>query len=197
MAERNARTTEPTRITKGERVIWTKEFTDYPATEYSLQYRFRGNDVGLNITATADGSAFDCEITAAQSNGLGAETSYEWQAWLTETATPTNTWLVASGTLYVRRGFAAASTGAIDTRSTAKQILDAINATILNKATNDQLEYEITTPAGSRKLKRMALKELMEARTVYAKLVRNERAAERVRSGGKAGRSFKARIREE
>lgn len=197
MADREERTTEPLRIAQGERIIWTRIFDGFPATEYSLQYRIRGNGTGIDVTATADGDAFDAAITAAQSATLSAGERYEWQAWLTEIADATNTWKAASGSLTVDTGFTAGATSAVDRRTPNKIILDAINAAILNKATNDQLEYEITTPAGSRKLKRMPLKDLMDARTVYAKLVRNERAAERVRNGGLAGRAFKARIFEE
>ncbi|HNU06434.1 MAG TPA: hypothetical protein PKO33_01630 [Pyrinomonadaceae bacterium] len=194
---RDDRSTEPREIRVGERIAWTRTFSEYPATEYGLEYRFRGNGTGINVTGAADGDAFDCEITAAQSATLLAGETYEWQAWLTETADATNTWIAASGTIDVKAGFSSGITTAVDLRSDAKIILDAINATILNKATSDQLEYEIATPAGSRKLKRMGLKELTDARKIFAEIVARERAAERVKRGGKFGRTVLGRLWED
>lgn len=197
MAERELRTTEPTRIAKGEKMSWTRSFGDYPADEYDLEYRFRGNGPGFDVAATADGSDFIASVSAAQSTTMIEGETYQWQAWLTEQADATNTWIVDRGTIVVDRGFAADSSAALDLRSEAKKILDAINATILNKATNDQMEYEIATPAGSRKLKRMGLKELTDARKIFAEIVARERAAERVKRGGKFGRTVLGRLWED
>lgn len=196
MSTERERTTEPTQIAKGERINWTKSIDDYPATEYGLEYRIRGNGPGFDVTATADGDDFNASITAAQSLTMIAGERYRWQAWLTETADTANTWLFAEGAVEVKTGFVADDTAAIDLRSVAKQSLDAINATLLNKATNDQLEYEISTPAGTRKLKRIPIKDLMDLRSYYANIVRNERAAERVRNGGTFGRTVVGRLKE-
>lgn len=195
MSERE-RTTEPTQIAKGERINWTRSIDGFPATEFTLEYRVRGNGPGLDVTATADGDGFNATITAAQSATLIAGERYKWQGWLTEIADPANTWLALEGDLTIRTGFVADDTNAIDMRTDAKRALDAVNAALLNKATNDQLEYEITTPAGSRKLKRYTVKEMLDLRTYFAKIVRNERAAERVRNGGKFGRTVVGRLKE-
>lgn len=194
---RTERTIEPTEIIKGERIAWTKTLDDYPATLYGLQYRIRGLGSGFNVTGTANGDAFDCAITAAQSATMTAGEPYQWQLWVTETADSTNTWVAAAGTINVKTGFVTGTTTSVDLRSEAKIILDAINATILNKATNDQLEYEIATPAGSRKLKRMSLKELTDARKIFAGIVARERAAEQVKRGGKFGRRVLGRLSED
>lgn len=188
MADRTERTTEPRSIIAGERVIWTRTFEDYPATEYSLEYRFRGPSTGFNVTATADGDAFDAAITAAQSATLTAGETYQWQAWLTEIGVSTNTWVIDSGSIKVDRGFATGTTASVDLRSDARITLDAIEATIQQKATADQLEYEITTPAGSRRLKRLSMTELLAARKEYAAIVARENAAKRAKETGKFGR---------
>jgi hypothetical protein len=64
--------------------------------------------------------------------------------------------------------------GAYDGRSTAKQILDAIDATILGKATRDQQSYVIQSGSGSRSLSRIPLPDLQEIRKVYAAIVAGE-----------------------
>lgn len=64
--------------------------------------------------------------------------------------------------------------GVYDGRSTAQQILSAIDATILNKATKDQQSYVIQSGTGSRSLSRIPLPELREIRAVYAAIVAGE-----------------------
>jgi len=191
------RETEPTQIRKGEQIAWTRSFADYPATEYTLEYRFRGQPgVGINVTATANGVDYDAVITTALSNAFGATGRFEWQAWLTEIADTTNTFVVASGRVTVLVGFASGSTAAVDMRSTAKQILDALNAAITNRASATHLEYEISTPVGSRKIKNMTYQELTTARSYWAGIVARENAAERVRNGGSFGKRVDIVVRE-
>lgn len=190
------RTTEPTQIIKGERLEWTKTLPDYPASAWSLEYRFRGAGTGIDVNATADGDDFLCEITKTDSAGFGTAGKYRWQAWVTETADSNNTFVVGEGIVTVRAGFDTSSQAAVDLRSTAKQILDAIDATLLNTATSDQLEYEIETPAGRRKVKKMSRNELLDLRKVYAGIVARENAAERVRNGGKFAQTVYVNVRE-
>lgn len=177
------RTTEPTTITQGERAAWTRTFADYPADEYNLEYRFRNSEGnGFNVTATADGTAFDAVIAAAVSQPAKVAVHY-WQAWLTEIATPTNTFPVDSGKTEVKRGFATDALAKVDLRTPAKISLDAITAAIGDKATADMLEYEISTPAGSRKVKRMSMKELIDAQKYFAAIVQQETARENAKKG--------------
>jgi hypothetical protein len=186
-----SRTTEPTTITQGERIEWTKTFSDYPATDYTLQYRFRGDGVGINIDATADGDDFAVDLTAALSVTLAVK-PYDWQAWLTEIADPTNTFPVANGRVTVKKGYASASTAAVDNRSKNKILLDA-HDDMLEK---HLLEWEVETQVGRRKMKYHSKKELLEARKYYATLVAQENAAERVRNGGTFGTSVKVAMYE-
>jgi hypothetical protein len=186
---------EPTTITQGERIEWTKDFCDYPASLYSLEYRFRGTGPGFNVAATAAGDAFVAEVTTANSAACSLG-RYDWQAWLTETADSTNKFVVASGRVKVLRGFTSAATGNIDLRSDAKIALDAVNATLLNAASSDQLEYEISTPAGSRKIRRMSRVELLAMQKHFAGIVSRENAAERAKSTGQFGRQVVINVRE-
>lgn len=185
------RTTEPTTIVKGERIEWTKSYCDFPASDYDLEYRFRGVGPGADVVATADGNEFEAALTAAQSAAFGIG-KYKWQAWLTEQADPTNTFIVGSGSSTVERGFESGDTGDIDLRTAEKIALDAINSALANAATSDQLEYEISTPAGSRKIKRMTRTELIELQKHYSAIVARQNLAEKLKNGGKFGKPIKA-----
>lgn len=176
-----SRETEPTQITKGERIEWTREFADYPASQYTLKYLFRGPGYGFNVTATASGDAFVAVLNGTIMASVKDFGDYAWQAWLTETATPANTWVIDSGTIRVLEGFTTGSTKVYDGRSTAKQMLDSIDAALLAAAGSDIIEYEYSTPAGSRKVKRR--QDLLELRKYYAKIYANEQYRERARKG--------------
>lgn len=195
------RKVEPTTVTQGEQVAWTREYCDFPASLWSLEYRIRwvgsGSGDGVDITATADGDSYDAVITAAESTALGnLGNGWKWQAWATETANPTNKVCVNQGYFKLEKGFVHGTVTATDQRSNAKITLDALDAAIAGGASSTQLEWEITTPAGSRRIKQMSVKELTDMRSYYARLVSNENAAERMRTGkGGFGTTVKARFR--
>jgi hypothetical protein len=188
------RQTEPTKITQGERIEWEREFCDFPASEWTLQYRYRGNGPAFDVDATTadSGTGFAAEITAAQS-ALPTPGKYQWQAWATNVADTDITQIVAQGTITIGLGFAADDESNFDLRTPEKIALDAIDAALANAATSDQLEYEISTPVGSRRIKRMARTELIELRRHYAAIVSRQNTAERLKNGGKFGKPVKAR----
>lgn len=185
----------PSVVTQGERVEWSKTFCNYSADEYELQYRFRGPGTGLDVDATTDGSGFDVEMTAALP-AFDATGEYHWQAWLTETADPTNTFVIEQGRTTIKPGFVAADDAEIDLRSPARIALDSIDAAMSAFATSDVQEYEIATPAGSRRVKRSARKDLMDLRKHYAMIVSMENTKERLRNGGRLMKSIGIVVRE-
>jgi hypothetical protein len=189
------RTNEPTALTQGERIIWTKTFDDYSAEDYTLEYRFRSQaGPGFNVTAVANGSDFDAEITAAMTADKAAG-SYSWQAWLAEIGAVTNTFIAATGEMTLKPGFSSDAKAAIDLRTPAKITLDAIDAALLAAGTSDIVEYELTTPSGSRRVKRRS--DLLEMRKEFARIVANEIARERVRNGGSFGQRVEVRMYDE
>jgi hypothetical protein len=161
-----------------------------------LQYRFRGAGPGFDVDGSAGpGTGFTSEITSAQS--LSAEPGkYQWQAWATNIADTDITQIIASGSVTIRPGFVSGDTSDIDLRTPEKIALDAIDAALANAATSDQLEYEITTPTGSRRIKRMARTELISLRKHFAGIVSRQNLAERLRNGGKFAKPIKTSMSE-
>lgn len=185
------RKTEPTLITQGERMAWTLTLIDYPATEYTLAYYFRGSGPGFNVAATAAGMDYDNVILPAQSLACAID-KYHWQAWLTEIADSTNVFCVREGLTNVERGFNPSDTASVDMRSPAKQILDAIDAALKKAGESDIVEYELSTSAGKHVVKRRT--DLLDIRREYARIVANENARERARTTGKFGTTVKVRM---
>lgn len=183
----------PSLVKQGEREEWTWTLCDYPADEYDLQFRFRGPSTGFNVNGTADGTAFDMEHIFAESLTAG---KWIWQAWVTEIADATNTFVVKSGSMTVEAGFTAAGTGIVETRTPAEIMLATIDAALLAFSTSDVIEYEIQTPAGSRKVKRSDKNNLLSMRKYYATIVSVERTKKRIQNGGPLMKSVGIVVRE-
>jgi hypothetical protein len=193
------RNVEPTKITTGEEVHWTRSHSDYPATLWTLAYYFRGPGVGstpgtgFNAAATADGDNFDIVVPAATTDDITIAGQYTWQAWVTEIADATNKVMVGSGRTKVTLGFTSADLTE-DTRTAAKIMLDSIDAALLTFNTSDVQEYEITTPAGSRRVKRGDKQSLIDQRKYWASIVSNENYKEKSRNGGSFGTQIDVRF---
>jgi hypothetical protein len=189
-----SRTTEPTCVTQGEQIEWTRDFCDYPADEWTLEYRFRGPGTGVNIDATADGTKFAAVLTSVASAALAAG-EWRWQAWATNIAEPTTVQMIDSGTTQILTGFVD-STAEVDLRSDAEKHLAAIDAALLAFAESDVLEYEIETPAGRRKVKRSDKTTLESQRKYWAGIVANEKLKRSMKNGGPFAKPIRARMYE-
>lgn len=159
-------TTEPLAFAGGETLKWRKFLTDYPATAgWTLKYYFRGPGAGFDEVATADGDDYLVVVASATTAPLvGGD--WFWQGWIEKGA---EKYLVASGQAKVTAALPA-SGSTYDGRSSIKKILDAIDAMIQGKATQDQQEYQI----GDRMLRRYPIGELVELRKTYANLYTQE-----------------------
>lgn len=193
MSTEPIRELEPDRLTQGESAEWRRRFCDYHPSLWTLEYRFRGAGTGCNVTATASGEFFDAVITSANTTAMSTG-KYEWQAWATNIADNTIIRKVGEGTLVVEKGFTTGALGTVELRSTAKQIVDAIDAALLADTSASVIEYEISTPAGSRRV-RKSRTEAIALRHEYAAIVSRENSAERVRNGGKFATTIVARMR--
>lgn len=187
-----SRETEPTQIRQGERYEWTREFDDYSAADYTLEYRFRGGGPGADVTATADGRKFKTVLTAAASLAF-VPGAYQWQAWLTKISDSTVKFVVDSDAVTVERGFVSGDAADLDLRSKAKKIVDAIDDALLAAGASATIEYEISTPAGSRRIKQSREAALAQ-RKYYAGIVARENHAAGVRRGKPFAQAVKARL---
>lgn len=172
--------TEPTSIVAGDRVQWTRDITDYPAGTWTLSYAFRHSTaVPVNVTATANGTQHVIDITATASQAFAAG-SWFWFAQVTSGADRRT---IGDGVVSVTDNPATSANP--ETRSTAKQILDAIDAAILGSATSVQLEWQI----GDRRVREHSKAELIQMRDYYSRLVATEEQRDSIAKGmGNPGR---------
>lgn len=170
-------TNEPIELRAGDTWEWRRDdLTEYPATTWSLKYRFKNAAGGFEVTAAADGSAFAISVAAATTAGYAAGV-YDWYAWVQSGAVQKT---VDEGKLTVKPDFrSGAATAAFDARSHARKTLEAIEAVIEKRATLDQQAYAIN----GRSLQRTPIADLIKLRSIYRLEVKREEAAEAGRNG--------------
>lgn len=186
------RYTEPTQITTREKVVWTKNYSDYPADEWTLAYYFRGPGTGFNAAGTADGDDFVVTVLGTTTDNVDRAGKYKWESWVTNIADTTIKYNVGVGFTNIVLGLDPDELAAVDLRSNAQRIVDAIDAALLISA-GDVVEYEVSTSAGSKKVKR-SRKEAIDTRREYAAIVAAEATAERLRQTGRVGRIYLGRM---
>ena len=134
-------TTEPTTVTAGDTVAWTKTIADYPASAgWSLSYTLINALAKITINASAAGDDHAVSVDAATSTGWAAG-DYNWQSTVSKGA---ERHTVGSGRITVGKSFAAQTP--LDTRSTARAMLEALEACYLAYLENGQghvAEYNV------------------------------------------------------
>lgn len=167
-------TVEPTRLTAGDTAKWKISLADFPAGDgWSLQYVFVGKAGKQEATSSADGAEHLLSI-AASATANWAPGEYRWHAYATQAD---ERYKVREGALTVEANLAA--TAALDARTHARKVLDAIEAVLEKRATQAHMEYEIE----GRRLRFIPVPELLTLRSRYRGYVRAEEDAARLAKG--------------
>lgn len=172
-------TSTPTQITAGDTAEWLLSLTDYPASSWMLTYYLVKDGAQVSFSGSQYGSGDTHHIDNA------AATTAEWEAgtysYRATVSDGTDRHTVEEGTIEVLPNFATATTG-YDDRSFAKKALDAIEAVLLGRASQAQLEYSIA----GRQLKFIPPADLMDLRDRYWAEYRAEEAAKTEKRTGKS-----------
>lgn len=170
-------TIEPAKVRAGDTVTWLKSLADYPAGTWTLYYRFINATAKIDITASASGDAHlvSVPITITDDWVVGDYTYIAWVTAGTERVT------VAQGRITVLPNLAAIATAGYDSRTHAKKMLDAIDASILSLSSGERLAVIEAEIAGRRF--KYDFNGLMKLRNIYAAQVSAEENAERASLG--------------
>jgi hypothetical protein len=168
---------EPQRVRAGETWQWRREnLADYPAPTWTLKYALKNSAQHLEISATADGTMFAVSVSSTATAAVVAG-KYRMVGYVEDASSPAQRFGVYNEEIIVDAAYANAT--AIDDRSHARKVLDAIQAVLEGRASKDQEEYSI----GHRTLKRTPLAELKALEQQYRGEVAGEELAERVAAG--------------
>lgn len=169
-------TTEPTTLRAGDTWKWTQSLSDYPASAWTLKYRFKSPVGGFEITASASGDDYSITVAAATSAGYKAGT-YTWAAWVEGGSSEKYT--VGTGVCEILPDLRSTSATALqDVRSHARKMLDAVQAWLENRDPA-VAEYEIA----GRRMKYIPLSELLKLRQRYLSEVSAEERADKIARG--------------
>jgi hypothetical protein len=120
-------TTEPARIVAGDTVEWVKTLPSYPASAgWVLRYTLVSATAPITFTASASGADHAISVPAATTAAWVAG-QYAWSADVT-LGSARHT--VGSGRITIAPNLAAITSGGLDTRSPARQALDAMDAAL-------------------------------------------------------------------
>ena len=164
---------EPQGFWQGDTVAWSRTLDDYSSADgWALEYYFSRKDDVQTLTGVgqADGSWVMTIPPATSAQYLAGE--YRWQSRVSKSG---EVYTVGTG----RMDIAPSLDAAIETRSNARVILDAIEAVLVGKATKDQAKITI----GGQSLDRFSWSDLNTARGYYRSLVNREDDNRRVRDG--------------
>jgi hypothetical protein len=170
----------PTELIAGDTWQWTRDLADYPAGTWTATVYFENKDGVFNVTASASGTTHSFTIAAATTTGYKPG-RYGWRLRVTDGTTTTT---VENGLTEVQ--IDPAKAGKADTRTWARRVLDAIEATLEGRASSDQLAMSIN----GRSISRTPFSELMDARDRF----RNEVRAQESPAGSGKGRDIKVRF---
>jgi len=178
-------TTEPGELRAGDTWKWTRSLDDYPATAWTLKYRFKhASNAGFEVVASSDGAGYSVTVAAATTAGYTAGT-YTWIAWV-EGGT-SEKYTVDEGTLVVAPDYRAATAAStLDDRSTARVIYDALLEAYEAGASSRAFvsEYEIA----GRRMKFTSRAEMLKELNYWKGQVAAELSADALESGTGHGR---------
>jgi hypothetical protein len=183
---------EPTEFRVGDSISWVRravqaveandngvlEYTDIKASDgWTLKFTAVGKVGIIAITASADDdNADDFKFTAAAATTAAyAAGDYQWQITATKSTTR---YTIAEGLITLLDNISGRS-ALYDNRSHAKKVLDAIEAVIEGRASQDQMQYSIA----GRSLSRTPIPDLMKLRATYKTEYDNELATANMEAG--------------
>lgn len=188
----NYPTQEPDVLVVGDRWVWRRPdlVADYPTADYALTYEFHEDSGGggshkFTITATETTTDYLIEIASATTAAYTAG-EYNWYAFITRSS---DSQRIAIDEGHTKLELNFANTNA-DNRSHAKKVLDAIEATIEGRASQDQMSYSIA----GRSLSRMSIDDLLKFRDRYRAEYNREIKKLRIKNKQDTGNTIKVRF---
>lgn len=163
----------PAELIAGDTWEWSRDLEDYPAPTWDAAWHFEKADYNFTVSATDDGTAHAATVTAV-TTAVYRPGRYRWRLVVTSTTTRKS---VEQGWLEVIADPAAA--GNLDHRSTARVVVEHINAYLRDPTNLVAANYAL----GGRSLSRWSRTDLLVERDKWLAEVRTEDAVERMAAG--------------
>lgn len=177
----------------GDTITWLRDLPDYPSPAYTLHYSLSNAASVIKIDALAEAGKHRVMVTAVNS-AKWQPGRYDWIAYVANGAG--QRYVVDQGVTLIRAN--PAGTVAVDTRTHARRMLDAIEAALEKRASTDQLDM-VRAVFGQRAIERMQGGKsndpaLIVARDKYKDEVAREERAAAIMRGEKSGNRLVTRF---
>jgi len=167
---------------------------DYSSDTYDIWIALRGVNATIDlkdgesgVTITKANGDFTIAVTAAATAGWAAGL-YNYAIYAGKTSW-SEKYQVYTGQVELKADISAQSSG-YDGRSHSKKVLDAIEAVIENRASQDQQSYTIA----GRSITKLSVDELLKFREYYKSLYNQELKKEKAANSDGTGQMVKARF---
>lgn len=185
--------TEPLSFIVGQELIWEKRVDNYACKidgfkidEFKLLYSFRSSAHMFDVEATAGNDHYLIKIPSSKTMAI-KPANYWWQAMLCSSLQDV-VHIIAEGQILAKPNLALLEE--YDGRSHAQKILEALEDTLLGKASRDQMGYSIA----GRSISRLAPAELLKWRDLYKAEYARELKQERLKQGLGVNSNIKVRF---
>ena len=179
---------EPKQILIGDTATWTESLSDYTPANWDLYYFFQGPANGFNIKATASGSNYLMTINATESAKFAAG---RWK-FTAVVKKGTERHIIDSCSGYLTAlANPETSTAVIESREFSQQVVDALKATILGRATKAQAAMQL----GMKQVQYLTPSELRIELMRWEEILRVEIQKELLAEGLPAGGRMKVQFR--
>jgi len=188
----NYPTQEPDTLVIGDRWTWRRPdlAADYSPADYALTYEFMCDSGGggshkFSITATETSDDYIVEVSQDVTEHYHVH-HYKWYAFITRSSDSERI-AIDNGVTQLVADYADSTA---DQRTHAKKVLDAIEAVLENRASQDQMSYSIA----GRSLSRMSIDDLLKFRDRYRSEYNIELKKSRIKNKQDTGNTIKARF---
>ncbi len=179
-------TAMPASMVQGDTLSMLMTLGDYDASTWTLTYTLVKDAKQITFSGSDDGSGnHEFSILPTTTTDWSAGT-YHYQGRVSD---GTDTHTVDTGSIEIKASFADHTSG-LDARSSTKQILDALEATIQGKASKDQLSYSIA----GRSISRMSMSEILEAYDYFKREYQRIVSEDKIAAGMGTGRKILTRF---
>ena len=167
-------TSEPLSIIAGDSVEFTKNVSAYsPADGWVLSYVFINQSNRYEVTATDNGDGTHLTTITAATTATWQAGDYQFFAYVIKDA---ERYSVSAGSLIIKPDYTSPK---FDARTHVKKVLDALEAVIEEKASDDQMSLQIN----GRSIQFLSPVEILKFRQTYKTEYANEQKVERIKKG--------------
>ena len=188
----NYPTQVPDTLTIGDRFVWkrTAMVADYPIATYQVKYSFRllssaATEIAITATENSDPDEYIVEVGSSTTAAYTAG-DYTYQEYVVRSSDSERI-VYSTGIIKLEPNLDADTS---DPRSSARKILDAVNAVLENRASKDQENMSIA----GRSLSRMTPAEIRDWQQHYQYIVSKETKKMRIKKGQPTGSEIKVKF---